>query len=136
MVGSSSTAAERMAMQAQRAYAELIRRAREEALLASCATVLEWDEDTYMPRAGVQHRGNQLALLAGLHHQKATDPRVGELLGELESSALVNDPSSPASVNTRELRRVYDRLTRLPRRLIEELTWTTTLAQHEWILAH
>lgn len=122
-------------MQTQQAYAELIQRAREETLLASCATLLEWDEETYMPPAGLEHRGNQLALLAGLHHQQATDPRIGELLAELEGSALVLDPASVASANVRELRRTYERLTRLPRRLVEELTRTTTLAQHEWIIA-
>jgi carboxypeptidase Taq len=104
--------------------------------LASCGTLLEWDEDTYMPPGGVEHRGNQLALLAGLHHQKATDPRLGELLTELEGSQLTDDPQSPSAVNIRDLRRSYDRLCRLPRRLIEELARITTLAQHEWARAH
>jgi carboxypeptidase Taq len=108
---------------------------RENAVLESCATLLEWDEDTYMPQSGVAHRGNQLALLAGLHHQRATDPRIRELLHELESAALADDPQAPAAVNIRELHRAYDRLTRLPRRLIEELTRTTTFAQHEWAAA-
>jgi carboxypeptidase Taq len=88
-----------------------------------------------MPVGGVEHRGNQLALLAGLHHEKATDPRIGELLQELERDAPVDDPQAPPAVNLRELRRAYGRLTRLPRRLIEELTRTTTLAQHEWAAA-
>lgn len=122
-------------MQAQRAYAELIRRVREEALLASCATLLEWDEDTYLPRRGVEHRANQLAFLAGLHHEKATDPRIGELLGELEVSDVVGEPHSPPAVNVRELRRLYDRSHRLPRAFVEELTRITTFAQHEWARA-
>src|SRR5579871_1886119 len=126
----------RTAMREEQVYAELLRRAREEAVLASCATLLEWDEDTYLPRAGVEHRGNQLALLAGLHHQLATHPRVGELLGELAGSDFVADPHSPAAINVRELGRTYARLTRLPRGLVEELTRTTTLAQHEWAAAH
>src|SRR5437763_10752048 len=116
-------------MQPQRAYAELLRLAREEAVLASCAALLEWDEDTYLPQAGIEHRGNQLALLAGLHHQMSTAPRIGELLAELDGSALANDPGSVAAVNLRKLRRQYERLIRLPRKLIEELTRITTLAQ-------
>jgi carboxypeptidase Taq len=67
-------------MHPQAAYDELIGRAREQAMLASCSAVLGWDEQTYMPTGGVSHRGNQMALLAGLHHERATDPRVGELL--------------------------------------------------------
>jgi carboxypeptidase Taq len=117
------------------AYQELIRRTREEALLASCAELLGWDEETYMPRGGVSNRANQMALLAGLLHDKSTEPRIGELLHELEGSPLVHDPESPAAVNVREIRRVYDRRTRLPRLLVEELARTTSLAQQEWVVA-
>src|SRR5262245_6222174 len=40
-------------MNAQEAYAELLRRSREQALLASCSEILAWDEETYMPPGGV-----------------------------------------------------------------------------------
>lgn len=119
-------------MRARERYDELVRRVREGAVLASCAELLAWDEDTYMPPRGAEHRGNQMALLAGLVHARATDPRVGELLTELADSPLAADPPSPEAVNVRELRRRYDRLTRLPRRLVEELARVTTLAQHAW----
>src|SRR5438132_13097863 len=102
-------------MHAHAAYEELIRRAREDTLLASCAELLGWDEETYMPRRGVAHRANQLALLAGQQHGRATDPRLEELLCTLEHSVVVADPLSPAAVNLRELRRRHDRLRRGPR---------------------
>jgi carboxypeptidase Taq len=117
------------------AYDELIRRSKEQALLASCSSLLGWDEQTYMPRGGAEHRGNQMALLAGLHHEKATDPKIGGLLAELESSGLLGEPESPMAVNVREIRRSYDRLTKLPRALVEELARTATLAQQAWIAA-
>jgi carboxypeptidase Taq len=122
-------------MRAQAAYDELMGRVREESLLASCAELLGWDEETYLPQAGVANRGNQLAFLAGLQHDWATHPRVGELLAELEGSDLVSDPHSTAAANVRELRRKYDRQTRVPRRLVEELVRTTSLAQQEWARA-
>jgi carboxypeptidase Taq len=122
-------------MHAEAAYDELIRRSREQALLASCAALLTWDEETYMPPGGLANRADQLALLAGLQHGMATDPRIGELLGELEGSALVRDPFAPAAVNIRELRRQYHRLTRLPRTLVEELTRVSSFAQQEWAAA-
>ncbi len=85
-----------------------------------------------MPRGGVSHRGEQLALLAGLAHDRATDPRLGDLLGEVESSSLVTDSESAESVNVRELRRDYDRETRLPRRLVEELARVSALSSQSW----
>src|SRR4051812_5507774 len=107
-------------MTPEAAYSELIRRTREEALLASIGDVLGWDELTYMPCEGAKHRGDQLAYLAGLQHQWGTDPHLEELLATIEGSDLVRDPDAPAAVNVRELRRQYDRARRLPRKLVEE----------------
>src|SRR5712671_2985635 len=104
-------------MRADQAYEELLRRVREEALLTSCEALLEWDEETYMPPGGVENRSEQLALLAGLLHDRGTSPRIGELLAELEGSELLADRRSPEAVNVREIRREYDRYVRLPRRL-------------------
>lgn len=123
-------------MQPRAAYDELIRRVKEEAVLASCAHVLGWDEETYMPRGGVAHRAEQQALLAGLLHDRATDPRLGELLAAVEGSDLVADPDSAYAVNVRELRRLYDRATRLPRSLVEEFARITSVAQRQWVTAH
>lgn len=68
------------------AYAELCRLLRDAELLASCGSVLSWDEQTYMPPGGAEHRAAQLGLLAGLAHERKTSPRIGELLSELEQS--------------------------------------------------
>jgi carboxypeptidase Taq len=119
-------------MRAQAAYDELVRRMRETALLASCATVLGWDEETYLPPGGAAHRAEQLALLAGLEHAWATAPRLGELLAEVEGSPLFADPHATEAVNVRELRRLYDRATRLPRTLVEEISRVASLATQEW----
>src|ERR1700722_5044429 len=107
-------------MDPQKAYDELVSRAREQSLLGSCSAVLSWDEQTYMPTGGAAHRGGQMALLAGLYHDRATDPRVGELLSVVEDSPLVASPESVAAVNVRELRRAFDRRVRLPKALVEE----------------
>src|SRR6516164_2070699 len=114
------------------AYTELIRRVREAALLESCASVLGWDERTYMPRQGSTHRADQMALLARLTHEMATAPRIGELLGALEGSAIVADGDSEAAANVREVRRQYDRAVKLPKELVEELARVTTRAQQVW----
>ena len=119
-------------MNPEQAYAELIRLSRERTVLSSCAGLLQWDSETYMPRGGVKHRGEQLALLAGLAHDRATDPRLGELLGTVEASSLVSDAESPEAVNVRELRRDFDRETRLPRRLVEEMARVSALSSRAW----
>jgi carboxypeptidase Taq len=124
-----------MTMRAQTAYDELVRRARERALLASCTALLAWDEETYMPRGGAAHRAEQMAHLAGLEHDRSTHRRLGERLAAVEGSDVTADPFSDAAVNIREWRRQYDRQTRLPRRLVKEAARVTSLAQVEWAAA-
>jgi carboxypeptidase Taq len=116
---------------ADQAYAELLRRVKDHGLLSSCASVLGWDERTYMPRQGSAHRAEQMALLARLTHEMLTAPEVGELLGAVEGTALVRETDS-AAVNVREIRRFYDRAVKLPKRLVEELARVTTRAQQVW----
>ena len=110
-------------------YTELIRRSRELGVLNSCAAVLGWDQQTYMPTQGANLRGEQMALLASLSHQKFTDPKIGELLAGAESDSSLDDG---AKANVRELRRGYDRATKLPPSLVEELARVTTQAQQAW----
>ncbi len=117
------------------AYDELVARSRQRSLLSGCIELLGWDELTQMPSGGVESRGQQLAYLKGLLHEAWTEPRLGGLLGIVGQSPLVQDVDQPAAVNIRHWRREHDRLTRLPRRLIEELAHVTTLAQQHWAQA-
>jgi carboxypeptidase Taq len=118
--------------QPQQAYDDLIRRVKEARLLESCSSLLGWDERTYMPPAGSAHRAEQMALLARLTHEMLTAPALGELLGAVEGTALIEDARSVAAVNAREIRRAYDRAVKLPKALVEELARTATRAQQVW----
>jgi carboxypeptidase Taq len=114
------------------AYAELIRRSKELGVLNSCAALLGWDQQTFMPPKAAGLRGEQMAFLASLSHQKFTDPKVGEVLADVEASELVKEPDSDAAANVRELRRAYNRATKIPPALVAELARVTTAAQQAW----
>ncbi|MEZ6053209.1 MAG: carboxypeptidase M32 [Planctomycetaceae bacterium] len=116
------------------AYTELIGHLQKTSLLASCAHLLGWDEQTYLPTQGAELRADQMALLSGMVHERTTSPRIGELLSQLESDSQFNN-ESPASANVREIRRTYERATRLSQKLVEELSRVTTLSQQAWIEA-
>jgi len=120
---------------AREAYTRLIEIQKEVSLLESCSWLLKWDQETYMPPGGTAHRAEQLTLLARTAHQRFTDPVVGELLARCEASGLTADPLSTESVNVREIRRRYDKKTRLPSRLVEELANAAVLAHAAWIEA-
>ena len=70
-------------MNQKQSYGDLIRRVKEYNLLASCGSVLAWDERTYMPRKGSAHRAEQMALIARMAHEMATAPEIGRLLEEV-----------------------------------------------------
>jgi len=117
-------------------YQQLIDHALQAHLLRSTAGLLSWDQEVMMPRAGVEHRSQQYALLAKLIHEMAVDPRVGEWLADCESDGdLTADPLSPAAVNVRELRRSHDKALKLPAELVEQLAATSTQARAYWLEA-
>ncbi|MHC4786925.1 MAG: carboxypeptidase M32, partial [Planctomycetota bacterium] len=114
-------------------YDELIGLVKEANLAQATASLLWWDQETMMPSRGVQFRSRQLAQLASMHHRLATDPRIGELLSACEAQPeILADLVAPPAVNVREIRRHYDRQTKLPEDLVRELAEVTSLAQHEW----
>ncbi len=119
-------------MNAEQAYAELVQHCKETATLRSCADLLGWDERTYLPPQGASHRGEQLALLARLVHERLTTPRLGELLTAVEGSAFTHPAESVSAATIREVRRTYDRAVKIPASLVQELARVTTQAQQVW----
>jgi carboxypeptidase Taq len=114
------------------ALAELRAWWREGAVLASCASVLAWDEEACMPRKGAAHRAEQQAVLAGLVHDRTADPCLGEWLAALEEGPAGD---GLAAADVREARRLRDHALATPRRLVQELARVTTLAQEAWVAA-
>jgi carboxypeptidase Taq len=115
------------------AYDQLITELKEIALLGSIGSVLGWDERTHLPPKGAEHRARQSSLIARTVHERFTSPRVGELLARIEGTNLVtSDPDSDPAVNVRETRRSYDRATKLPTKLVEELASTAVLGEQAW----
>src|ERR1019366_264521 len=108
-------------------YLELIERFKEVRLLESVGAIVGWDQHTYMPPKGGNHRAAQMGFLAKLGHEKLTSPRLGELLGELKA---VKDQTQ--AVNVREIRRVYERAVKMPGKLVEEIARTVSQAQNVW----
>jgi carboxypeptidase Taq len=120
----------------QTAYEKLSQKMYGAALLESTAAILGWEQETYMPDGARGHRAGQLSQLAGMIHEMTVQPEIGDLIAACEQDAALHaDPISEQAVNIREWRRVYDRATKLPQSLVEEITKTQSLAQGEWAKA-
>ena len=116
----------------QSSYDRLCAKAREVALLASAQSLLTWDERTKLPPAGGEYRAEQVSYLAGLIHRRQTDPEVGGLLDELLGSPLAADRHSDTGAVIHNLKHDYDKKTKLPQALVEELARTAVLGQQVW----
>jgi carboxypeptidase Taq len=117
-------------------YAELIALQRQAQLIHTSSLLLSWDQETMMPARSVEYRSRQLAELARIVHEMRTVSRIGDLLSACEADGdLMQDPLRPEAVNVRELRRGYDRRTRLPASLVAEEAKLASLGQHVWMEA-
>src|SRR5208283_3176938 len=108
-------------------FDEVCRYVCQSSLLTSVSAVLEWDERTMMPAAEAEHRADQTALLSGLIHQRWTDEGFVAKVSELAASPLATSTQyegddSGTAATIRRLKRLVDKKTKLPRRLVEELT--------------
>lgn len=101
--------------------------------LAHAAAVLEWDQQVNIPPAGGEARGQQLATLGKIAHQKATDPQVGKLLDDLKKE--FTDPKTDEAALVRVAARDYDKATRVPAQFIVEQAIVTTKAFEAWVEA-
>ncbi len=107
--------------------------------LNSAASVLSWDQETYMPPGGGVARADQIATLQGLAHQKLVSPEIERLL------VMWVDPASGLALETpgdswdepsrsllREVWRDFSRAKKLPSEFVIRLSRECSLAQQVW----
>jgi carboxypeptidase Taq len=85
-----------------------------------------------MPAKGGEYRAEQLSYLAGLIHRRQTAPEVGEWLTQLADCPLAQDRHGESGADITHMRRDYDRKTKLPQALVEELAKLAVLGQQVW----
>ncbi|HKR79571.1 MAG TPA: carboxypeptidase M32, partial [Nitrospira sp.] len=102
----------------------------------SAASVLSWDQETYMPAGGGTARAEQIATLQGIAHQQLVSSDTDRLLARwldlktgfpLEADGELWDESSSALL--REVWRDYSRAKKLPSEFVTRLSRECSLAQ-------
>ncbi len=108
----------------------IFEKAREHAVIRSAGDALGWDQETYLPPAAATHRADQLSWLASRAHELAVSDAWKRDLETAENANTGTDPKTEA--NLRELRRQFDRATKLPVELVARESAATSLAMHAW----
>ncbi len=108
----------------------VVERVREIAVILSAGAALDWDQETGMPEAATVYRASQLAWLSSHAHELATSDAFRKDLEAAEDTNAGDDPKWTA--NLRELRREFDRATKLPVELVARDSTASSLAKHAW----
>lgn len=104
--------------------------------LDSIHRLLEWDQETYMPRAGAPYRGLQMEALASYVHKQKTGPRFSKALGKLidiDSGQLIDTTLTPTqNAALREWRRDFLKDKKLPNAFVKNFAKLTSNSLMAW----
>jgi len=100
--------------------------------LSRAAAVLQWDQETYMPRGGVEDRANQTSTLSRLAHERFTSAEVARLLDAAESEVTGMPFDSDDASLVRVVRRDLSLRSRVPADLVAEMARAAAYAQPVW----
>jgi carboxypeptidase Taq len=100
--------------------------------LDRAASVLEWDQQTYMPPGGAPARAEALATLERLAHERYTSDEMGRLLDALGQNGALGDYDSDNASLVRVNRREYAQQRRVPSELVGEIARAQGLAIAAW----
>jgi carboxypeptidase Taq len=108
----------------------------------SAASLLGWDQETYMPAGGGAARADQISTLQGLAHQRLVAPEIEILLRQWidPASGQVVDHQEepwdePCRALLRETWRDFSRAKKLPSEFVIRLSRECSLAQQAWVTA-
>lgn len=98
--------------------------------------LLHWDSDTYMPAAGITTRSKHKEYISREQHRLLVGDSFSEALKKLidPKTKKFHDPSLTFEEKTAILRALddYEKESKLPQKLVEEIAKTTTESSHVW----
>ncbi|HEY47114.1 MAG: carboxypeptidase [Anaerolineae bacterium SM23_ 63] len=100
--------------------------------LDAVVSVLEWDQQTYMPSGGAQVRAMQIATVYRLWHENLTGDEFSATLEAAKEETANLDPDSDEVRIIRHMKREVDQWRKVPSEWVGEFKRTTTLAHQAW----
>ncbi len=99
--------------------------------LRGVVELLQYDQETVMPKTGGPGRAEQLATVSGLLHHGQNDPALAEMLEEASGLDLVGDDAALVRVAWRDV----ERARRVPEDLVRALARASSTGQAAWAQA-
>jgi carboxypeptidase Taq len=123
-------------MQAPAELARLGERLAEIEGIHGALRLLSWDKSTKMPPGGAETRGESMAVLERISHERLIDPEIGRLLDALEPWAQGEDPDSDPVRMLAVVRRDHERALRVPADLAAEMARAGAVGEQAWLKAY
>ena len=115
-------------------YQNLVQKLEEITHLSGVMSTLGWDQEVMMPPGAGEARAKQIAALAGVIHERMTDPALGECLNELKEKDF-DALSELERCNIREALHSYELETKVSKQLVQELAELSSRGQGIWVMA-
>ena len=113
-------------------YRELSQQLGDLMALEEVLGLLQWDQEIVMPAGAIESRGRQVATLSVLQQERWCAPRLGELLGLLQSDETLDDVEN---ANVREALREHNKAAKLPSDLVRRWGERTVAGHEVWVQA-
>jgi carboxypeptidase Taq len=97
--------------------------------LHAAIAMMDWDQQTYMPRGGAEARAEHVGILSRMHHEMFTDQETLNLLDK----AKADDEDQAAML--RVIKRDVTIATKIPTELVSEKSRLAAIAHEEWVAA-
>jgi carboxypeptidase Taq len=113
-------------------YKKLLEKTKDIVTLGSAASILHWDMETKMPPKGIKMRSIQLAMLSKILHKMSTDTEIGRLLDATLKHPHYKSLDSVHKRNLYLIKKSYDEQTKLPEKLVVEISKQKALTIDTW----
>lgn len=117
-------------------YSKLVELSKNARVLQGVQSLLDWDQETYMPSGGAAIRSEQLKTLAGLVHRARTSSKYKNALQKLidvpTGRILAKGLSETQQASLKEWRRDFRQDTALPSKFVEDFAKLTSQAILSW----
>lgn len=100
--------------------------------LRAAISIMDWDQQTYMPRGGAEARAEHVGILSRMEHEMATDSSIGKLI---DTAKAETEPDTENAALLRVIKREFDLKTKLPAELVAEKTRLAAIAHEDWVKA-
>lgn len=105
-------------------------------LMNAIHSLLDWDQETFMPKDAIELRSQQIEIMASLVHKQKTSKSFAKALSaliDIQTGDLVDTTlSAPQNAALREWREDYLRVVKLPNAFVKQFAKTTSAATHVW----